>query len=132
MSVGIWVRIAEAAKILGVSEDEIHELTRTGGLPSKFLGGETRVSKMGVENLQRNRQARANQQPSWNRPGTRQDGKPLETQGRTEVAKQRLTGTLQRTIERGSLELDLSVLNELKPPGAKGEAEGPDGPPEKS
>lgn len=130
MSVGIWVRLSEAAKTLGTTEAEILELTQTGALPARNIGGELRVSKMGVENIHRNRKARANLPSTWDRPAPK-DGNPLETQKRTEVAKQRLTGTLQRTVERGSLELDLSVLNDLKPPGARSaEPDEPASPPD--
>ena len=122
--------IADVAKMLEMPPEQVQELVERGTLPALRTPEGWRISKFSVDTFIRLGRHADLVPDGWqsSRQGASR-GRKLEDQARSaNVAKQKMAGFMDPGVrERGSLELDLSVLGELqipppKPPGPEGQA----------
>jgi hypothetical protein len=122
MSINQWFSLEQAAEALGMAPEEVEALAERGTLAARKLEGAWTISAIAVDNYRRNQGKRSAAPPGWERASGGGGGslRSQEAQARRAAAvKQRMQGINDAQVrDRGSLELDLSVLEELKIPDA--------------
>ena len=119
--------VPEAAEMLGMSVEQVQSLVEKGKLPALRSPDGWRVTKYSIDTFIRLRKRTDGVPTGWQSPGGGR-ARSLEEQAKTaQMFNQRVSGIADPSVrEKGSLELDMSVLGELnipppKPPPAAGE-----------